>query len=648
MQRSTGGSWLLHPLTLATAITLVATVTAAVLERYPGLETPALLGYLVAYGAGGWYSLREGLVALRKGQIEVDLLMVLAAAGAAFLGYWQEGAVLLFLFSLSNALQAFALDRTRRAVAALMDLHPEEAWLLRNGELVRTPVTELRIGDTVVVRPGERIPVDGQVVAGRSWVDEAAVTGEGIPVTKEPGANVYAGTVNHSGVLEVRVLREAGDTVLARIVRLVEQARNEKAATQERIEGWEQRYARWVIGATALAALIPLIAGVPVETAVYRALTFMVVASPCAVAIAAPAAFLSALSAAARSGVLCKGGRYLERIAEVNIVAIDKTGTLTLGQPQVVAIIPTPGRTPEEVLETAAAVEAVAEHPFAHAIMREAARRGLSPAPAEHVQALPGQGVEGHVNGRRIRVGRPDLFVGDSPSAQWLRLYSERLRRHGQTVVWVGQEEPIGLIALRDTIRPEAAAAMRELRHAGVRVVMLTGDHEAVARAVAERVGIDEVHAELLPEQKVAKIEQLTREGTVAMVGDGINDAPALARAHVGIAMGGVGSDVALESADVVLVRDELERLPYLLALGRRVHRTVVQSLAFAVGVIAVLALGTWSGHVGLSLGVVGHEGSTLIVVANGLRLLFATKGAPAAKAGERRPAAAVSRLDAA
>lgn len=615
--------WLLHPLTISTLLTLIFGVTGFVLER-SGFHTWSLPLYVLAYLAGGWYSTLEGIRALKDRQIEVDLLMVLAAAGAAALGYWEEGVSLLFLFSLSNALQEFAMDHTRRAVTSLMDLYPEEALVKRETGAVRVPVEELNIGDVVIIRPGDRIPVDGEVINGKSWVNEAAVTGESVPVTKTVGSPVFAGTVNRDGALEVKVTRDAGDTVLARIVRLVEQARSEKAATQERIDYLEQIYARAVLLVVCLAATIPLLFGAPTEPTIYRALTLMVVASPCAVAIAAPSGFLSAISAAARSGVLLKGARYLERLAEVDTVALDKTGTLTKGEPQVSAVIPKPGQSLHRVIQLAASVEAYAEHPFANAIVDECQRRGVPLLSATNVAAITGAGVQGSVDGHQVLIGRPELF-GGSEAEPWLYEYSQRLLEHGHTVVWVGAPEPVGLIALHDAIRPEAAAMVSQLKRIGVKqIVMLTGDNEHVANAVARRVGIDQVYAGLLPEDKVEHIKRLTNHGTVAMVGDGINDSPALARAHVGIAMGAVGSDAALESADVVLVDDQLERIPFALQLGRRARKVVLQGLAFALAVIGVLMIGTLAGYVNLSLGVIGHEGSTIVVVISGLRLLLA------------------------
>src|SRR5690606_31072929 len=359
---------------------------------------PALIPrilYLAAYVAGGWHATITGLSSLRQGRIEVDLLMVLAALGAAVLGHWEEGVILLFLFTLSNALQALALDRTRGAVASLMKLRPDRALLVEDEDTLRwVPIEDLAVGDVVRIRPGDRVPVDGRVRSGRSWIDESAMTGESIPRSKGPGDEVYAGTLNQEGTLDVEVTRPASDTVLARIVKVVEQARSEKAALQAGIDRFEQRYAQVVILGTVALAVLPILAGADVQASIYRALTVMVVASPCAVAIAAPAAFLSALSAAARSGLLVKGGRYLEQLADIDIVAVDKTGTLTYGRPRVVAVVPVPGRRPEEILTLAAAVESHSEHPLGIAIVKEAQRRGLDLPQAVDAQTVAGQGIQ--------------------------------------------------------------------------------------------------------------------------------------------------------------------------------------------------------------------------------------------------------------
>ncbi|HEX6989193.1 MAG TPA: heavy metal translocating P-type ATPase [Bacillota bacterium] len=644
-------SWFREPLTVATLLTLVlgSAAVASDAQGASGLVTRLL--YLAAYFSGGWHASLSGLKALRRREIEVDLLMVLAAVGAAVLGHWQEGAILLFLFSLSNALQALALDRTRGAVAALMELRPDRAMRVApGGETEWIPIEGLAVGDVVRIRPGDRVPVDGRVRSGRSWVDESAMTGESLPRAKEPGDEVYTGTLNREGTLDVEITRPASDTVLARIVKVVEQARSDKAAVQAEVDRFEQRYAQVVILGTLTLAVLPILAGADPQAAVYRALTVMVVASPCAVVIAAPAAFLSALSSAARSGVLIKGGRYLEQVAGIDIVAVDKTGTLTYGRPQVAAVIPAPGRRPEEILALAAAVESHSEHPLGLAIVHEAGLRGLALPQAVDAQTVSGRGIEGTVDGRRVRVGSSAFFDGD-PAAEWLERYSARLREHGMTVVWVGDPHGAGLIALRDEIRPEARSMVSALRRLGVgRIIMVSGDAQAVVDAVARRVGIDEAYGDLLPEAKVARIEELAREGRVAMVGDGINDAPALARAHVGVAMGGVGSDIALESADVVLVADELDRIPYMLELGRRTRRVVFQGLGAAMAVIAALVAATLAGRVGLAGGVVGHEGSTVLVALNGLRMLFATYRGRPERSPQRARAAAVEareRLDA-
>jgi Cd2+/Zn2+-exporting ATPase len=549
------------------------------------------------------------------------------------------------------------MGRTHASVRALLDMAPKEADLYRDGQIVRVPVEDLEVGAVVLVRPGAQIPADGLVVKGESAVNEASITGESMPVEKRPGARAFAGTLNGQGALDVRVTTPVGDSTLARIVAVVREAREQKAQSQDftdRVIG--QYYAYAVVGITLLAILIPLLfLGWDLPTTLYRAMTLMVVASPCALVISIPAALLSALASAARGGVLFKGGRHLEAAARVKVVAFDKTGTLTTGRPGVVAIIPV-GLTDErrttndertaapfvpgssslapaddqlgELTEAqvrlfalGAAIERFSEHPLARAIVKGVEERGIPIPAADEFEALTGAGAHATVLGRRMRIGRPTLFGQLTPDVA-IEVHAQETQ--GRTVVLLGDEVPWGLIAIADTVRPEAAAAVARLKSSGIeRVVLLTGDNANVAHALGTALGVDEVRAELLPNEKVAAITELQqRYGPVAMVGDGVNDAPALATAALGVAMGAAGTDVALESADVLLMGDDLGRLPGALDLARRARRIIRQNLVFAFTVIATLMLLTVVGNVALPLGVVGHEGSTLLVVANGLRLL--------------------------
>jgi Cd2+/Zn2+-exporting ATPase len=635
---------------------LLATGLGWLLESRAGVP-PAVVWalYLIAYLSGGFYSVQEAWETLKQRQFDVNFLMIIAAAGAALVGQPKEGAVLMFLFSLSNTLETYAMGRTHASVRALLDMTPKEAEVYRGGKLVRVPVEELAVGEVVLVRPGAQIPADGLVVSGESAVNEASITGESMPVEKRAGLRAFAGTLNGQGALEVRVTTAVQDSTLARIVQVVREAREQKAASQDftdRVIG--QYYAYAVVGITLLAILIPLaFLGWDLKTTLYRAMTLMVVASPCALVISIPATLLSALASAARNGVLFKGGAHLEAAARIKVVAFDKTGTLTTGRPGVVAVIPVggPGRlpaslpclachsrphddqlgdlTPEQLrlLAVAAAIEQFSEHPLARAVLKGAQERGIEVPEAANFEALTGAGATATVCDRPLRIGRPTLFKQLTPDVQ---IEIEAQERQGRTVVVLGQgEQAWGLIAIADTVRSEAAAAVARLKQTGVeRVVLLTGDNHNVAEVLGTALGVDEIRAELLPHQKVEAIKELQqRYGPVAMVGDGVNDAPALVTAALGVAMGAAGTDVALESADVLLMADDLARLPRALRLARRARVVVRQNLAFAFGVMATLMLLSILGSVPLPLGVVGHEGSTLLVVANGLRLLVGRWG---------------------
>lgn len=586
--------------------------------------------YGLAYVAGGYFGLRGGLAELRQRAINVDLLMMLAAVGAATIGDWREGAILLFLFSLSNALQGYAMGRSRRAIQALMKLRPEEALVRRGDTEVLLRVERLQRGDVVIVKPGERIPVDGRVVTGRSTVDQSTITGESMPVQVAAGSEVFAGTVNQAGAIEVEVSRLAHESTLARIIELVENAQEEKAPTQRFLEEFEQRYALGVIVATLLAVAIPLLAGRAFAPTFYRAMTLLVVASPCALVISTPASILSAIANAARRGILFKGGAHLETLAGVKAIAFDKTGTLTAGKPVVTDLVALPGHSEEEVLALAAAVEARSEHPLALAIVAHARRRGLNFEPCLHFEAISGRGARGRMaDGRTFLIGNQELLQGRTELPVAVVEHLRALEQAGKTAMLLGEERQAGvdlygMIAVADEPRREARETLDALRRLGIEhVIMLTGDNERVARSIAAQVGVDEFRAGLLPEDKARVVKELqARYGAVAMVGDGVNDAPALASASLGIAMGAAGTDVALETADVVLMSDDLSKLPYVVALSRRARRVIWQNIAFALGVIVVLVLSNFLVGVPLPLGVVGHEGSTLVVVANGLRLL--------------------------
>ncbi|MDS0300196.1 cadmium-translocating P-type ATPase [Halogeometricum sp. S1BR25-6] len=605
------------------------------------LDGPQLLawgGYAVAYVFGGWYGLKGAMETLRHRRVDIDLLMIVAALGALSIGAPFEGAMLLFLFSLSNALQHYAIGRSRRAIKSLVEMRPDEAQVLRDGEEVTTPIDEVAVGDVFVVRPGDRIPLDGVVEAGESTVDQSSLTGESAPVSKAPGDEVFGGTINESGSLEIEVTRQAHESAITRLITMVEEAQSEKAPTQRLIDRLEQPYVLGVFGLTVAAIAIPLALGGEFSSTFYRAMTLMVAASPCAVIISTPAAVLSAIASGGRQGVLFKGGEHVEAAANIDAVAFDKTGTLTQGDTQLTDVEvrdpETASLSENDLLALAAAVQARSEHHLARATVSAAAERTLDVADARGFQAVAGKGVRATVGDATVHIGNRSYFgtVLENASIEGYergRKRLESLEAEGKTSVLVAREAAdgvrvLGWLGFTDTLRPGAAEMVADLRALGVeQIVMLTGDNERVAKRIADEVGIDDYRAELLPEEKVATIEDLVEQHeTVTMVGDGVNDAPALATATLGIAMGGAGTDVALETADVVLMGDDLSKIPYVLRLGRRTRRTLSVNLAIAFGAIALMVGAILLRGIPLPLAVVGHEGSTVVVSLNGLRLL--------------------------
>ncbi|GAA4588936.1 heavy metal translocating P-type ATPase [Streptomyces violaceoruber] len=571
--------------------------------------------YAVAYASGGWEPALEGLRALREKTLDVDLLMIVAALGAAAIGQVLDGGLLIVIFATSGALEALATARTADSVRGLLDLAPTTATRLREGGEETVPTADLAVGDLVLVRPGERIGADGTVAEGAGEVDQATITGESLPVLKRPGDDVFAGTLNGTGALRVRVGRDPADSVIARIVTLVEEASRTKAPTQLFIEKIEQRYSVGVVVATLAVFGIPLAFGADLTDALLRAMTFMIVASPCAVVLATMPPLLSAIANAGRHGVLVKSAVAMERLGEIDTAALDKTGTLTEGTPEVTAVTPAAGAGVDEdaLLGLAAAAEHPSEHPLARAIVAAARARGLHIAPADDFTAAPGRGVTAVIDGRTVHVGRAEPTEGAAGAAG------------AETTVRVTRDGThLGTLALTDRLRDDAARATTRLTAlTGTAPTLLTGDHAAAAARVADATGITDVRAGLLPEDKVGAVRERERAGRkVLFVGDGVNDAPALAAAHAGVAMGRAGSDLALETADAVVVRDELTAVPAVVDLSRRARRLVVQNLAVAGVFITVLVLWDLIGHLPLPLGVAGHEGSTVLVGLNGLRLL--------------------------
>nr|WP_237712684.1 heavy metal translocating P-type ATPase [Paenibacillus elgii] len=581
--------------------------------------------YCFAFLIGGFVKAKEGwLTLVREKDLDVNLLMIVAAIGAASIGYWTEGAVLIFIFSLSGALETFTMEKSSRDISSLMDLKPETAIVWVEGAEKRVPVEQLRIGDLVLVKPGERLPADGIVQEGSSAVNQASITGESIPVDKAAGDEVFAGTLNGQGALFVQVTKSSESTLFSKIIRLVQEAQSEMPKSQRFIERFERIYARAIILATLLLiALPPLLFGWSWNDTLYRAMVFLVVASPCALVASIMPAMLSAISNSARKGLLFKGGAHLERVSHIRAIAFDKTGTLTYGKPSVTDFLTYQAWSEEELLRIAASIESLSTHPIAKAIVDKAGELSLELERPSDFQALAGWGVQAGLSGEFWKIGKPGFFEESGIDEQILSDVC-KLEQEGKTVVLIQNAAGIaGMIALQDAIRPQARETIAKLKELGVQVVMLTGDQRLTAEAIAGEAGIDQVYAGLLPEDKLNIVKTLKEKYThVAMVGDGINDAPALAAASVGIAMGAAGSDAALETADLVLMNDDLDKIKEAIVLGRRTTRIIKQNIAFAVTVIAFLIAANFFKGIPLPLGVVGHEGSTILVILNGLRLL--------------------------
>jgi Zn2+/Cd2+-exporting ATPase len=596
---------------------------------YLGLPQPlAIFLFVLSYLAGGYDITLEAIPMLLKGKFSTDILMLAAAIGAALLGQWQEGAFLLFLFSLGHAGEHYALDRARNAVSALGALMPKTAQVRRNEKIVEMPVETLAIGDVVVVRPGDRIPVDGTVVDGVSSVDQSPITGESVPVDKNTGDQVFAGTINKDAALEVRVNALAADNTLARVMKLVAEAQSQQSNTQRFIDRFTQRFVPAVFIATALIVLVPTALNLlSFQQGFYRGMLLLVAASPCALALGTPAAVLAGIAQAARNGVLIKGGVHLENLGRLKAIAFDKTGTITSGQFGVKDVIPFGGLTADKVLQIAGAVEQQSNHPLAQAVVKAARDKNLPLPSAEPLENIVGRGVRSEVDGEQVYIGSLKLFREVLPAAITpdLEKTLRDLEANGRSTMSVSKGHRIlGVIGLADLSRSIVPAVMKNLRSLGVEaLVMLTGDNRQVAERIAAEVGLTDVQAELMPEHKLTTIQELEkRYQVIGMVGDGINDAPALAAATVGIAMGGAGTAVALETADVALMSDDLGKLPFAVGLSRATRQIINQNLAISLGVIALLIVTSVLAIIPLGGAVILHEGSTLVVVLNALRLL--------------------------
>ena len=595
------------------------------------LSFPLLLStafYVAAYLFGGWDIFRHAWHAIRERHFDTDSLMIIAALGAAVLGEFAEGALLLFLFSLGHSLEERALDRARAAVRALADLAPKTALIRRDGREQEIPVESIQLEDIVIVRPGVRIPVDGVIIDGDSAIDQSSVTGESLPVDKTTGDTVFTGTINGEGALEVKVTRLAKDSTLARVMKMVEEAQAQKSPTQQTVEKFERVFVPAVLMLTALIIIVPPLFGFPFRESFLRAMTLLVAASPCALALGTPAAILAGIAQAARNGVLVKGGAHLENLGRIQAIAFDKTGPVTHGQPEGTDIVVLPGSiwTETSMLALVAGAESRSAHPLAQAIVRAAQVRNVALPPMDDVESLTGRGLRAMSKGKTIWIGNQKLMdeAGVMLSDDAIQK-AQAFQETGKTLMWIAEDKtPIGIIALADTLRTEAAATMKALKQSGVRhTIMLTGDNKRSAAAIAGEIGLTEYRAELMPEDKLTIMRDLVKDYEhVAMIGDGVNDAPALANATVGIAMGGAGTDVALETADVALMSDDLSKLPFAVGLGRATRSIIVQNLFISLGVITLLIISSLTGLVSIGIAIIFHEGSTLVVVANALRLM--------------------------
>lgn len=588
---------------------------------------PSMLFYIASIVTGGWFILPKAWRAARSLRLDMNFLMTVAVAGAAAIGEWLEAATVTFLFSVSLALESWSVGRARRAVEALMDLSPLTALLMKDDGTTESVAPEkVGVGSLILVKPGEKIPLDGEVVSGVSHVNQAPITGESVPVEKKPGDQVFAGTINGDGALQVKNTKPAQDTTLAHIIRLVKEAMSRRSPSEQWVERFARVYTPSVMAlALGFITIPPLLFGGVWEEWFYRSLVLLVIACPCALVISTPVSVVAALTSSARGGVLVKGGIYIEAPARLRAVALDKTGTLSQGRPSVEKVVPLSGHDEKELIERAASIEAHSDHPLARAIVEYARERAVPIKPASDHQAIRGKGAEGRFDGKLYWLGSHRFLEERGMETGEVHEKLEAMTRRGRTVVVVGNDTHVcGFIAISDTVRPEAGRAIRDMKEAGVdHIVMLTGDNEGTARAVAENLGIDEVKAELLPADKIKAVEDLVaRYGSVAMVGDGVNDAPAMARATLGIAMGAAGSDAAIETADIVLMADDLSRLPWLIRHSRRTLAVIRENIGFSLFVKAVFVALTFLGQASLWAAIAADMGASLIVISNGLRLL--------------------------
>lgn len=609
---------------IAVGIAGVLIAIALILSAFNDVKV-ATACYLLAYIIGGYAKAKEGLLeTFEKKALNVELLMIMAAIGSALIGYWMEGAILIFIFGISGALETYAMNKSKKEITALMGMQPQEAWRIEeDGATVLVPVTELNINDRVLIKPGEQVPTDGVVSEGETTINEAAITGESLPVLKTPGKEVFAGTLNGSGAIEIRMTKLTSETVFQKIIDLVATAQAEQSPAEQFIERFEGRYVKVILGIVGLMLIVPhYLVGWDWTTTFYRAMILLVVASPCALVASITPASLAAISNGAKRGILVKGGSYIEALSEVKTIVFDKTGTLTQGRPTDVSIYSLPLLEEAEILAILSGIERQSNHPIAQSICRQLEKQGVVSQQEFLVEEFPGWGIKGTVAGITYKVGK-ESWMNQVSVKQFLKASGFNAPIVGKTVVFMERDDEVVLMAtLEDEVRPEAQAAIAEIQALGIQTIMLTGDNETTAKKISTTAGVPVYIANCLPADKVTEIKKLKgNNDLIAMVGDGINDAPALAIADVGIAMG-KGTDVALETADVVLMKDDLTQIASTIKLSRKMKRIVKQNISFSIGVMLILIVSNFFQMMNLPFGVIGHEGSTILVILNSLRLL--------------------------
>ena len=623
-QQNKKKNWLVHLELFAAILSGIVIVAAWSSSKY-GLDMISVPLYISAFLIGGFAKAKEGIEeTIKNRELNVEMLMIFAAIGSALIGYWAEGAILIFIFALSGALETYTMNKSHKEISALMKLQPEEAWLIqKDGSNIKVPITSLDIGSILLVKPGERIPVDGIITYGTSSIDMSAINGESIPVNKKEDDELFAGTVNLNGTIQMKMIKSSSETLFQKIITLVQNAQSEKSPSQQFIERFEGTYVKVVLIMVLIMMFLPhYILGWDWTTTIYRAIVLLVVASPCALVASIMPATLAAVSNGARLGLLFKGGVHLEHLGSLKMIAFDKTGTLTNGKPIVTDFFVRDDADRNETLKVLASIESQSNHPLAVAITNFAIDKGIAIESNLQIEDVPGHGIRALIGTKELLIGNP-RFVGKEIAEKFHQGIATSLAEEGKTVIFMKDDKGIvAVAALRDTLRSEAIEAIQQLKQAGILTIMLTGDNEKTAAYISKEAGLDSYVAECLPEMKVEHLKRLLAEHkNVGMVGDGINDAPALATATSGIAMGG-GTDVALETADIVLMQNDLRRISFAIKLSRKMQRIVKQNIFFSIFIIMVLIVSNFLQAVDLPLGVIGHEGSTILVILNGLRML--------------------------